>query len=410
MSQPQLFRKAALDKLASPEQLDQLMQVTSPRGWIALATVGGILLLVLVWSIYGSIPTRVEGQGILIRGGNLLELQASGQGVLMTFDIKLNDHLTSGQVVATVAQPDIEDRVANARSEYEQQNREYEAARLEDLATIDGHRATITANQADISRTEQELSKVEEVLGLKRKSFEDGLTTRASILSVERDKVNLEANITRQRATITNLRATMRQVGQRIRSRQLGVDATKRRWEELRNTGERVAEVKANGSGRVVELRKTVGDRVSPGEVIAILEPLSSDMQPIIYVESTQGKQILPGMDAEIAPSNVKKEEFGFMRGKVLAVGDYPVTPEGVLSVIANVALAKELLGTSSKIEVRAQLLLSDSTPSGYEWSSSTGPPFKIESGTPISVSVVIARKAPYTYVLPIVKSTLGLN
>ena len=392
----QLFRKAALDKLASPEQLDQLMQVTSPRGWIALSAMGGILALVLVWSVFGSIPTRVEGQGILIRGGNLLELQASGHGVLMTLDIKLNDHLEPGQIVATVAQPDIVDRVANAFSEYEQQKREYEAARFEDLATING-------NRADLERTQAELAKVEEVLIIKRKSFENGLTTRNSILSVERDKINLEANV-------NNLRATMRQMEQRIRSRKLQVDAVQRRWEELRNRGERVSEITSNGSGRGVEMKKTAGDSVSPGEVIAVLEPLSAEMQPILYVASTTGKLIRPGMEAEIAPSNVKKEEFGFMKGVVQTVGDYPVTPEGALSVIANAALVRELLGTSSKIEVRAALVPSDSTESGFEWSSSSGPPFKIESGTPILVSVVVDRKPPYTYVLPIVKSTLGLN
>ncbi len=392
----QLFRKAALDKLASPEQLDQLMQVTSPRGWIALSAMGGILALVLVWSVFGSIPTRVEGQGILIRGGNLLELQASGHGVLMTLDIKLNDHLEPGQIVATVAQPDIVDRVANAFSEYEQQKREYEAARFEDLATING-------NRADLERTQAELAKVEEVLIIKRKSFENGLTTRNSILSVERDKINLEANV-------NNLRATMRQMEQRIRSRKLQVDAVQRRWEELRNRGERVSEITSNGSGRVVEMKKTAGDSVSPGEVIAVLEPLSAKMQPILYVASTKGKLIRPGMEAEIAPSNVKKEEFGFMKGEVQTVGDYPVTPEGALSVIANAALVRELLGKSSKIEVRAALVPSDSTESGFEWSSSSGPPFKIESGTPILVSVVVDRKPPYTYVLPIVKSTLGLN
>ncbi|TDI44384.1 MAG: NHLP bacteriocin system secretion protein [Acidobacteria bacterium] len=396
MADQQLFRKAALDKLASPEQLDQLMQVTSPRGWIALTTMGGILALVLVWSVFGSIPTRVEGQGILIRGGNLLELQASGNGVLLTLNIKLNDHLEAGQIVATVAQPDMVDRVANAFSAYEQQKREYEAARFEDLATISG-------NRADLERTQAELAKVEEVLVIKRKSFENGLTTRSSILSVERDKINLEANV-------NNLRATMRQMEQRIRSRKLQVDAVQRRWEELRNRGERVSEITSNGSGRVIEMKKTAGDSVSLGEVIAVLEPLSAEMQPILYVASTKGKQIRPGMEAEIAPSNVKKEEFGFMKGVVQTVGDYPVTPEGALSVIANAALVRELLGTSSKIEVRAALIPSSSTESGFEWSSSGGPPFKIESGTPISVSVVVDRKPPYTYILPIVKSTLGLN
>ena len=37
-----MFRKAALDKLASPEQLDVLMEVTSPRNWALVYGMGGL--------------------------------------------------------------------------------------------------------------------------------------------------------------------------------------------------------------------------------------------------------------------------------------------------------------------------------------------------------------------------------
>ena len=64
-----MFRKAALEKLSSPEQLDVMMQVTSPMGWIAMAGTGVILGFVIVWSVVGEIGIRVDGQGILLRGG-----------------------------------------------------------------------------------------------------------------------------------------------------------------------------------------------------------------------------------------------------------------------------------------------------------------------------------------------------
>ena len=35
-----LLRKAAIEKMASPEQLDMAMRVTSPLSWLALATLG----------------------------------------------------------------------------------------------------------------------------------------------------------------------------------------------------------------------------------------------------------------------------------------------------------------------------------------------------------------------------------
>lgn len=410
MSDKQLFRKSALDKLASPEQLDQLMQVTSPKGWIALWTVGGILLMIIIWSIFGSIPTRVDGEGILIRGGDLREFEANGSGVIVSLAIQVNEPVKAGQVIASIDQPDLEDRIATARREYEERQRETESVKLEDGATIAGLRATISGHQADVKRTQSELEKVELELEIKRESYEKGLITRAKVLALERDKVNLEANVTRVKAMVTNVRAQIRQVEQRTRSREIDVESARRRWEELSNRSERISNVTATAEGRIVELKKTVGDQVSHGEVIAIVEPLSSEMQPVLYVTSTQGKQIQQGMEAEIAPSTVKKEEYGFMKAVVGYVGDFPVTFEGVASRVANRDLAEELLSSGSKIEVRANLVPNADTPSGFQWSSSHGPPFMIASGTRVTVSVVVSSKAPYTYILPVIKSTLGVS
>src|SRR5262249_6294354 len=46
------FRKTALDRLSSSEQLDRLLQVTSPRGWIALVGLGLLLAASLLWGIF----------------------------------------------------------------------------------------------------------------------------------------------------------------------------------------------------------------------------------------------------------------------------------------------------------------------------------------------------------------------
>ena len=42
----QVFRKAALDRLASPEQLDELIPVVDARGWIAALGIGVVSLAV----------------------------------------------------------------------------------------------------------------------------------------------------------------------------------------------------------------------------------------------------------------------------------------------------------------------------------------------------------------------------
>jgi hypothetical protein len=61
-----IFRKQSLERLSSPEQLDQLMQVVSPRSWLPLSVFAGLLLLTLAWSVLGRIPITATGQGALV--------------------------------------------------------------------------------------------------------------------------------------------------------------------------------------------------------------------------------------------------------------------------------------------------------------------------------------------------------
>lgn len=66
MEKNNLFRKSALERLSTPEQLDTLMQVVSPQSWLVLL---GLLILVtagLGWAIFETIPSTLTGQGILI--------------------------------------------------------------------------------------------------------------------------------------------------------------------------------------------------------------------------------------------------------------------------------------------------------------------------------------------------------
>lgn len=43
----QIYRKKALDRLDSPEQLDQLLTIVSPMGWAALLA----LVALVIWAI-----------------------------------------------------------------------------------------------------------------------------------------------------------------------------------------------------------------------------------------------------------------------------------------------------------------------------------------------------------------------
>lgn len=55
-----LFRKKSLDKINSPESLNDYIRVSNPGVWLILAAVGFLLIGALVWGFFGHIDTTVS--------------------------------------------------------------------------------------------------------------------------------------------------------------------------------------------------------------------------------------------------------------------------------------------------------------------------------------------------------------
>lgn len=62
----QVYRKAILDRISSPDQLDKMIVITSPSFWLAVLGGAVIIAVVLVWSIFGSLPMHMETSGVLV--------------------------------------------------------------------------------------------------------------------------------------------------------------------------------------------------------------------------------------------------------------------------------------------------------------------------------------------------------
>lgn len=62
-----LFRKSSIDRVNSPEQLNEYIQVTSPSMWLVLAAVILLLTGVVVWGVFGTVDTTVE-TGVVVQG------------------------------------------------------------------------------------------------------------------------------------------------------------------------------------------------------------------------------------------------------------------------------------------------------------------------------------------------------
>lgn len=59
MAENSVFRKKSLERISSPEQLNDYIRVSSPGIWILLAAVIILLIGIGVWGVFGTMETRV---------------------------------------------------------------------------------------------------------------------------------------------------------------------------------------------------------------------------------------------------------------------------------------------------------------------------------------------------------------
>ena len=75
------FRKSALDKISSLDQLDQTMKVVKPYDSIVVIALGIIVLAALVWSFIGSIPESVTAMGVMISSDEIIDVKYTRSNV-----------------------------------------------------------------------------------------------------------------------------------------------------------------------------------------------------------------------------------------------------------------------------------------------------------------------------------------
>lgn len=415
-----IFRKVALERLSSPEQLDLRMQVASPRSWIALVALGLLLVVVVVWGFVGSVPTKVQGQGILIKPGGVFDVFATGTGQILEVAIAEGDVVEAGQVVARIDQPDLTKQVANARTQAEElraQHGQLTAYSERNLTLRDDNLVLQEAKLKEaIAFSESRMAALQEQIANQETLLERGLITKQAVLLSKQEYFaaqDLHARTTNDLKLIPLEQLTTKTSSeQEIVRSQLRINEAERNIDLLTRQLDLVSTVRSPYSGRILEVKRDRGDVVTAGTPLVSLQLAGSEsdgLQAIIYVPPSSGKNVRPGMQAQISPAAVQREEYGFLLGTVTYVSEFPSTYEGMMRVLSNQALVQSLSAQGPPYAVYADLVPDHGSASGFRWSSTKGNTLKVGSGTLCQGSLVVRERRPAEMVVPIIREYTGL-
>ncbi|HWX30607.1 MAG TPA: NHLP bacteriocin system secretion protein [Steroidobacteraceae bacterium] len=413
------FRAAALDRAASPEQFDHLVVITKPSDWIWAAVICLLLVAAIIWGIVGRIPTRVSGEGILISNGDrVVDAVSAAAGRLASVSVTVGDHVVKGQPIARIVQTDIEQKHSEAVAVLGEKQREYAvlAARVQ---------SELVVKSQNFAKLEDALNQVirattqrVQFLTVDVRNLEDllakGFTTRKNLSDRREELTSAQQRLDDTRNQILKLRADKTdletQRDRELRQAQFSLNEAERQVSATEESLSQNTQVISPIEGRVVEVKISTGSVLAVGTAVVEIESEGNKLEAVIYIPPDQGKRIKPGMQVQLEPSTVKREEFGMMLGTVETVSDFPMTPQGMTAVLHNETLVTRFSHDGAPYAAKVVLEQDASTTTGYRWAVGNGPNLRLTSGTLTRAEITTRHQRPLDLVIPLIRHLTGID
>ncbi len=111
-----LYRAKALERFASPDNLERLVPAVHRRDWMPVLVTGVLFGLALFWAFAGSVPTVVSGRGVLLKPRRVVRVQSLGGGRLLALTVRAGDEVQTGQIIGKLDQSEIRKRIEEDRA------------------------------------------------------------------------------------------------------------------------------------------------------------------------------------------------------------------------------------------------------------------------------------------------------
>lgn len=163
----------------------------------------------------------------------------------------------------------------------------------------------------------------------------------------------------------------------------------------IRTEDGRTVPVMTLHAGTAVDVPVDRGMLMERGQQVAVVEEGDEPLGASFFVPAEDGKALRPGMQVLVSPSTAPVEKYGFLRGQVVAVSQFPVTKGDMFKLLQDQSLVDALRVGNSQLEVDVALTPDPATPTGFAWTASAGPPSPLQHGTPCTASFVLGEQRP---------------
>jgi HlyD family secretion protein len=196
----------------------------------------------------------------------------------------------------------------------------------------------------------------------------------------------------------------------------------------------RTSRIISRSGGEVTQVLTARGDLLREGAPVVLLHAPKAERgaddsaaayECLVFVPAGEGKKIEPGQDVEVVPATVKREEYGFIRGRVVAISDLPATRLALEAALEHPDLVDAFLKRYAPgVVLRVQVKLEDDPAyrpaaagdhppdrrNPFRWSSSSGPGQPLKTGTMCQAAIVVESRPLIRLILPWTRKLVGAD
>jgi HlyD family secretion protein len=372
------FREEALRAQTSPDNLDEPLPLLRPSLWALLAGLLLFLGTILVWSVMGRLPVRIQGRGVLLLPEALVPVQSPSSGPLLEILVKEGECVRAGQPLARIDLVLLRVGIEAADRRLQQLRRQNQLATLQ----AQRERALVAAD----------LERLQPYRG-------SGAISEETFIGKEQQLQRIESE-------------QLAEAQQRLQAINDEMLSLARQKEEFQRNSLVVSPV----SGCVVEQLVQPGAIVTPGTALFSLDRRDRPQQlvSLAYFPSQDGKRLRPGQVVRVTPNTTRAQRHGGISGKILSIRSLPVSKEGLRQRLGLESLVATVQpegsdGNQPLIEAVTSLKRDPRTPSGFDWGGGPGPNLTLSPGTGTQVSVLVEYRQPISYVIPLLRDISGI-
>gem|GEM_PF-782377 len=119
----------------------------------------------------------------------------------------------------------------------------------------------------------------------------------------------------------------------------------------------------------------------------------------IAFADNAGQRELREGMMAQVWPEDEKRDEIGYVRGRVVRIDRYPAAADEVRQTLKSEEMARRLLESGETLyQVHIELLLSPDNPQEYDWSFGQPEDVNMNVGTYCSVLSETRRRSMFQY------------